>query len=290
MIGPATFDGLPEAIAEMGLQHEAPPYGVPPSFSWYAGPEVAMGTNPQQAIPCSPENSLNNACYPQHLTEWKALLPWWTVFPASNAPPGNSCVELLGMDTLVMSLSKRKWSRLQALQSRSGDFGEYYAENIQPAGHSDWSSVDPATGRLRVRPSPSRCFHGWTQRSRTPWKGAEYAYEPDYLPICQEPSNGEDHDVGAVFVSVLHRLAILDEAGADDRSSAQYVVQAGADYWPTLTAPLSCLHPMLVLPGVGIGRFRLSRPYLSRSTFFCVHPSLAPLTGEQLKPLVGLVY
>jgi len=258
MTAPPRIIDMSAIVADLSLPHEAIPQGVPVEYSWYNNGVIGMGTNPLGPIdwPGPP------------ILEWRAFLPWWTIYFAPGHTATNSCVRLLGMDAAFLLKSTRKWQLLQSAQTPGTDgFGEYSGDFTAALGLPAFYRFE-SNGDLSTVPGVGNCVHGWTTRFLTPWS----IWGPDIAAIC---------------ISITHRLGLINTGGTDDRANARLLVNAGADYWPGLTTTLNDIAPANILPGSGLGRFKFCVPQIRRSTFFC---SEAPLTGNQLKALFGFKY
>jgi hypothetical protein len=73
----------------------------------------------------------------------------------------------------------------------------------------------------------------------------------------------QPQDVRAVFVTMDTRLVLDKATGTDDRASARYLVNVGADYWPNAQAVNTSWS---YAPGVGQGRFILATPEWRKAT------------------------
>ena len=82
--------------------------------------------------------------------------------------------------------------------------------------------------------------------------------KPDYPNFYHGYGNSikiDPKDVRAVYVSMDFRLAVDNPSKPDDRNSAKYVVNAGADYWPGNGQATWSLG---YAPGIGTGRTMLA--------------------------------
>ncbi len=154
------------------------------------------------------------------------VLPWFVQFEGVENGAWNTRVEMRNLRLFVKSHSTGKWSRLIDSDSFSGiqcDQGGNYFHCPQQAKVSDHG--DSAS----TLPISNLNLHGW-------WGGRE--------PI-------ESWDMAAMVISVEARLIKDSESGVDDRSKAKYLLQVGADYYPT-----DASHDR-ILEAVGVSRGKL---------------------------------
>ena len=154
------------------------------------------------------------------------VLPWFVQFEGVENGAWNTRVEMRNLRLFVKSHSTGEWSRLIDSDHFSGiqcDQGGNYFHCPQQANVSDHG--DSAS----TLPLANLNLHGW-------WGGRE--------PI-------ESWDMAAMVISVEARLIKNDDGGVDDRSKAKYLLQVGADYYPT-----DASHDR-ILEAVGVSRGKL---------------------------------
>jgi hemolysin activation/secretion protein len=66
--------------------------------------------------------------------------------------------------------------------------------------------------------------------------------------------NLDPNDIKGIYTQVQARLILNNPAGFDDRSSARYLVNDGADYWRSVSAPWAA--DWSNNDGVASGRFK----------------------------------
>jgi hypothetical protein len=136
------------------------------------------------------------------------VLPWFVQFEGTGNGASHTRVQIRNMRLFVKSRSSGEWSRLIDSDRFSGiqcDQGSNYFHCPQQARVSDDGD---STSSL---PLSNLNLHGW-------WGGRE--------PI-------ESWDMAAMVISVEARLIKDSDDGVDDRSKAKYLLQVGADYYPT---------------------------------------------------------
>jgi hypothetical protein len=142
--GPVRSPPVAKVVADMTEPNTVHPAGVPPSYSWWAGPEVAAGSTPPAG--------------------YDSLTGWGNVYAAAGRPaaPG-ALVELRDEQTWIFSRSLRRWIEVQSSE--------------RPGGVLDSESVDndvsyPATvrvepdGGVAVRMVPGLAFQFWPSGPR----------------------------------------------------------------------------------------------------------------------------
>jgi len=93
----------------------------------------------------------------------------------------------------------------------------------------------PSGSRLYT-PSNDYMIHGGLDQTAVPW------------------ITGRGADIQAIYVSLRHRLVLLDSAGPDDRAMANIGISVGVDYYPWVGAKVKDLGASYV-PAAGVGRF-----------------------------------
>ena len=219
-----------EDIASMARTHEANPHGVDPGVGWYNQPALAQGM--------TPDNSLIPWWPGPTFSAWRAITGWWIIFQASTGHTAtNTSVEIAGQRLAVL----RKTGRGEVLSQSVAPtwFSSYGEDTITPGDPAPWSQAGLAGG-TEVQPALTygggyQTIHGGTARLSL-W-------------------TSETPDYDAIHMLVRCRLALRNRGGTDDRASAAFIIQAGADYYPTTTTSVADLAPATYLPGVGVGRF-----------------------------------
>jgi hypothetical protein len=154
------------------------------------------------------------------------VLPWFVQFEGEGNGAWNTRVEMRNLRLFVKSHSTGEWSRLINSNRFSGiqcDQGSNYFHCPQQAQVQD--SGDSAS----TLPLSNLNLHGW-------WGGRE--------PI-------ESWDMAAMVISLDARVIKNSDGGVDDRSKAKYLIQVGADYYPT-----NASHDR-ILEAVGVSRAKL---------------------------------
>ena len=238
----------------MAANHEQSPHGLSNTVGWYYAPTLSQGMHPDMS---------QIGWWPgPNFPAWQAIVPWWVAYVgASGSGSTNTAVEIAGVQLCAHRTSTQQWEVLwQSLQSSwILSLNEDAVTSGDPA---PWSGTGPAGGTA-VQPgntyaSAQQCIHGGGGRVALPWGAA-----------------GMDFD--ALHVIVRHRLVLKNPVGVDDRASANFIVQAGADYYPTLTTTLGMMAPAAYVPGVGVGRFLQSQNGWRLSTFLCRSAALQTL-------------
>jgi hypothetical protein len=154
------------------------------------------------------------------------VLPWFVQFEGVENGAWNTRVQMRNLRLFVKSRSTGEWSRLIDSDSFSGiqcDQGSNYFHCPQQAKVSDDGDSSSTL------PLPNLNLHGW-------WGGRE--------PV-------KSWDMAAMVISVEARLIKNGDNGVDDRSKAKYLLQVGADYYPT-----DASHNR-ILEAVGVSRGKL---------------------------------
>lgn len=233
----------------MGLAHEATPHGVNPAVAWYNTPALAQGMQPN--------NSLIGWWPGPNFPAWRAIIGWWIAYQATSGHAAtNSAIEISGEQLAVLRKSGQ-WEILHR-EKVPAWFGAYAEDAVAQGDPTPWSAGG-LDGGLEVQPAYSylgapQAIHGGTPKLQL-WSGTE----PDF---------------DAIHMVVRHRLTLKNRGGTDDRANANFVLQAGADYWPSVTTVVADLSPAGFLPGVGCGRFTKVKNYWRLSTFLVSNPGI----------------
>lgn len=222
--------GMHEDIASMERSHEASPHGVDPGVGWYSSPAIAQGMLPSNA---------NIAWWEgPEIAEWRAIRGWWIAYQAATGhTASNTSIEIAGHRLAVL----RKTGAWEVLDSRIAPqwFGSYGEDAVTPGDPAPWSQTGLGGG---TEIQPGGVYSGGAQsiHGGTPALDLWTSATPDY---------------DAIHMMVRHRLALRNRAGTDDRASSNFIIQAGADYYPNRTSTTADLAPSTYFPGVGVGRF-----------------------------------
>jgi hypothetical protein len=168
---------------------------------------------------------------------WTASTAWGVVYVASQGNSAtNTRVNLRDMQLYFLSKSKGTWS---LLQSTGKPDGEAYPEDF--SGNSKGADVrTESDGTISV----------------TAGMGTRAGYNFHFYPDVRGAIN--PNDVGGIVALFQARLIVGNPNLPDDRSTANYVAESGADYWPSLTGALPASYNG-VTPPVGNGKFKYVR-------------------------------
>jgi PA14 domain len=211
---PSPSSTLSPAFTDSSLPNEGAPSGVPSYYDWAQGPTGGYGNN----IPSG----------------WNAFTAWGQLYVAQGwNPPANSNtrVQITNLDSWYLSKSTGKWIQIQHASVVDGAaFVEDFANNAsKPADVKDESKNG---GGVSVTAGNGYNYHFWTDRT-----------------VIQDPN-----DIGGIYTRFQARLVLNDPNGLDDRSSARYIANDGADYWRSMDAGWSA--DWSTNGGVGGGRFK----------------------------------
>ncbi len=221
----AAVNRVDTLISDMDLMNDITLKGVNASHGFATGPgHVIMGNNPRGTN--TPD--WYKRSYPWLATDsyWNYLLPWFVHFEGEGNQASNTRIEMRNMRVFMKRRSNGEWSQVNRSQSVGA---------IECAQASNYFEC-PLSGDVRKEaegvsalPLAGHNLHGW-------WGSREYV---------------EGWDIAAVVVTLQARLGVHATNGVDDRSKARYLVQVGADYYPSDGSPEA------VLPAVGISRAKL---------------------------------
>jgi len=232
-----------DALESMRLPHERRPTGVAETVGWKSKPTIGMGTEPYAS-------ALKPFWKGNRFDRWRAMLSWFVIYEAEGGSPAqNSAVEIGGIEMWFFSISEGIWKRIQS--DRFPSWHAAYSTNAIDKSNEKMFAEKRTTG-LAATPTRHAMVHGGLSQVTTPWSN--------------DPSRA---DLGAVFVSVKHRLVLKNPAVLDDRVTARLIVQAGADYYPFMGAKLADMGAAWV-PGLGVGRFMMADKQWRYSTMIVV--------------------
>ena len=142
----------------------------------------------------------------------QAITSWGVVYVAAQGnPAGNTRVNIKNLQLYFLQKNTGKWL---LLQNTSTPDGEAYPENFQGNSIPADIRTEP-DGTISVTAGNGYNFH---------------FYPSDRAAI--NPKN-----IGGIVAIFEARLIVGNPALADDRSIAQYLCSAGADYYPSVTGP-----------------------------------------------------
>ena len=183
-------------------------------------------------------------------TGWKAITAWGSVYEAAEGNPAtNTRVNIRNMRTYLLQKSTGKWL---LLQNTSKPDGAAYLETFAGNASKPADVRQEPDGTISVRVGAGYNFH---------------FYPHDRASIDPE-------DLEGIVVVVEARLIVADTSKPDDRKSARYLLDSGADYYPALTGgwPGTADYN----PGVALGKLKYVR---SEWRSFC----MTTLTQSQLE-------
>lgn len=142
---------------------------------------------------------------------FQAITYWGNVMVDSATDLAkNTRVQIRNAKTYVLNKQK-SWQRLQSHSAVDGNFRSLDFKQSEPA------DLRPeGTDGISVAPQLNRTFHF-------------------YGPGPNNRASINPKDIQGIFVTVQARLILDDPAQQDDRDSAGYLLNMGADYWRSLT-------------------------------------------------------
>jgi len=237
-------------------QHEARP-ACSPCAGWGVKPITVMGTEPYaSALPSN---------WPGvKFAEWKAMLAWFVIYEgASGNTAKNAAVEVGSIEMWYLSKTSRTWQLVQ-----SGLLPKWDSTVAPDAVTLSKTSAlrVASSSSITYVPTATNVVHGGLPQTETPWNAAT-----------------NKSDIDAIYVSVRHRLTLRNPADVDDRASANYVLEAGADYYPYMGARVSDLSASYV-PGAGLGQFVKVTSQWKYSTLFLKSSSISEAQIYSIQP------
>jgi PA14 domain len=148
--------------------------------------------------------------------DWNAFTSWGQVYVEQGWNPSvnsNTRVQIRNQEAWYLSKSTGQWRLLQKVAKVDGAaFREDYSNNTAQA--ADVRDETNNGGGLSVKAGNGWNYHFWTNRV-----------------------NLDPNDIKGIYTQVQARLILQNPNGSDDRASARYLVNDGADYWRSVSAP-----------------------------------------------------
>jgi hypothetical protein len=183
--------------------------------SWGEGPSIGLGNSPP--------------------SRWTASTTWGVVYQSvAGNPATNTRVNIRNVQLWFLSKSTGTWA---LLQNTSQPDGAAYKE--------DFSGDISIPADVRTEPDGTI--------SVTSGMGSYAGDNYHFYPSNRGQIN--PNDIGGVVAIFEARLIVGNTALPDDRATAAYVAEAGADYWPCTTCSLPGSYGG-VTPPVGGGRYK----------------------------------
>jgi hypothetical protein len=180
------------------------------------------------------------------------LNSWLQVFEAEGNKATNTRVQFRNLKLYILSESTRTW---KLLVNDSAPYTDTWRYPFTFA--ADKGTRVEASGGLSFLAKYPQFAHGY---------GSQNTIVPE--------------DVRAVFVSMETTLVLDKATGPDDRSSARYLVNVGADYWPNAAAVNKTWG---YAPGVGQGRFILATTSWRKATMIVPNGRYGSTMNEMIE-------
>jgi len=214
---------------------------IDPRYDWQYQPAIVMAAPRGDAIP---------SWWTGNRPTWTYdMLTWFTTQEAQGNAASNTRVQVANLRVYVLSQATRTWKQFD---SKAAPYSEMWSYPFSYAGAG--SVRNESSGGVSVKPAYPEFYHGYGN------------------PITIDPT-----DVRAVYVSMDFRLAVDNTSKPDDRASAKYVVNAGADYWPGNGQATWSLG---YAPGIGIGRTLLATNNWRTATLLVPNPNYGSSMDE----------
>lgn len=222
------INSVAEVIGDMAQMNDGALAGVNPAFGFARGPGyVMMGNDPRLTnTPSWFDRSVPGVGLTQY---WNAINPYFVMFEGVGNASTNTRVHLRDYKAYWKSRADgewRLWGHRNQFDGQACSQGGNYAGC---AGGDSGRRAEPDGGQSFMLPAGMN-YHGW-------W--------------ATGPVGINGPDIAAVFVTMQVRLTVDSPARPDDRSSARYLGQVGADYYPYLGGSS---FGVVANPGVGISR------------------------------------
>jgi hypothetical protein len=218
----------------MSLENDSRLDGIP-NFLWATGPQpaaVLMGADPRGSKMQSWWLTLPNVL-PEYKDAdlWTAYVQWFLIFEGVGNGANNVRVEVRNPRTYYLSRSTGRWNVIGGFATGSTWFQAWKLDLTWANDNVDLRRLPDGSVAVRVPRGSPNVMHGiWPQG------------KIDLSSIVP--------DMEALFTTVQARLVVDNPALPDDRQSANLLMHAGADYYPTMTATSADSFP----PAAGVSR------------------------------------
>lgn len=250
-------DRLKAAIDSMKVaQHEVLP-ACAPCYGWGVKPLVVMGTEPYASALPPNWPGLRAA-------DWKGMGSWFVIYEGTKGNTAtNTAVEVGGIELWYLSKTTKTWRLVQSAPRPKWDMAvgpDIVSLNAPPIARVAGSES------VTYVPTAASVAHGGLPLTETPWDSAT-----------------NKSDIEAIYLAVRHRLALRNPTGVDDRASANYVLNAGVDYMPSMFTRVRDLNATYA-PGAGQGQYIKVSPQWRYSTLFLKSSSISETQILSIQP------
>jgi hypothetical protein len=226
-----SLNNVSTVVADMTQMNDAALKLVNPAYGFARGPGyVVQGATPKGTH--VPRWISSNWPSNYNYGWWNYILPWFVQFEGYDNQAYNTRIQIRNLKLWIQYKSTNAW-RLQSNPAQFG--GQFCAKggNYQNC-YGGNNTRSESSGGLSFKPNGNNDFHGW------------FGNRSQYI-------NG--WDIKAVMVTFQSRLIVDNPAYGDDRARARYLLNIGADYYPTSSGTPG------YLPSVGMSRAKMLKDY-----------------------------
>jgi hypothetical protein len=228
--------------------HEDNPQGVPSYYGWYSTP-IWGGADPSgDNIP--PNTSNCSSTYP---CPWEASTAWGVVYPGSAGnTSANTQVNIRNMQLYVKVSGT--WQALQASVNGISNIGfqESPEDFVNGTTYTTQTGIVTSQGDGTIAAIAGECFPMGTLSTSC---SGNTLYNFHFWPSTRGTYTTPN---GGVVACLEARVILINSGGTDDRATSNYLVEGGADWWPTATSGLPSAYNG-VTPPVGNGKFKFAQ-------------------------------
>lgn len=225
-VSEGTLNSVDTMISDMSKLNDLTLKGVDLKYGFARGPGiVVLGNDPRGTN--TPDWYKQSYPWMNNGTYWNFLLPWFVQFEGEGNTATNTRIQMRNMKVFIKTRSTGAWYKV----NKSESVGAILCPQGSNYFHCPQSGVvrTESSGGVSSLPIGGLNLHGW-------WGSREGINGPD---------------IAAVVITLQARLAVNSASAVDDRSKAKYLIQVGADYYPTDGSAET------VLPSVGVSRAKL---------------------------------
>jgi len=226
-----SLNNVATVVSDMTRMNDAALKAVNPAYGFARGPGyVVQGATPKGTH--VPRWISSNWPSNYNYGWWNYILPWFVQFEGYDNQAYNTRIQIRNLKLWIQYKSTNAWK----LQSNPSQFGGQFCrkggnyQNCYGGNNVRYES----SGGLSFKPNGSNDFHGW------------FGNRSQYI-------NG--WDIKAVMVTFQSRLIVDNPSNGDDRARARYLLNIGADYYPTSSGTPG------YLPSVGMSRAKMLKTY-----------------------------
>ena len=240
----APLSAAEQIVNDMTGSHEDNPQGVPSGYAWYSAPQGPY------SVPSGDEAVPPTNCSTTYPCPWEAVTTWGSVYPGS-AGNASTNTQVNIRNVQLYSLVGGVWQPLQSANGLSDiGFQESPEDFVSGPYYTVQTGITNTQSDGTIAAIAGECFPSGTLS--TSCSPGSTLYNFHFWPLSRATYTSTSQGIIACLEA---RLIPISGAAADDRATANYLVEAGADWYPTLTGSIPSSYNGST-PAVFIGKFK----------------------------------